>query len=129
MISDEAKIKVEDIQGKEISSIALKDDILMIDFEDGTQVDIFDDGQSCCEDRYMSTDEDYFDSYKGAIFNGVDISTIEHMEEDECGNYHDVVFVRIETDKGFFTIYNHNSHNGYYGGFDMVITKRGARDE
>lgn len=44
--------------GKIIKSISMDGDHLYINFTDGIKIDIFDDGQSCCEYRYMRTDDD-----------------------------------------------------------------------
>ena len=41
-------------------------------------------------------------------------------EPDEYGD-HEVQFLLVNTSIGTFTVASHNEHNGYYGGFDIVI--------
>jgi hypothetical protein len=94
---------------------------LIIKFEDGTKIKIWDNGQSCCENRYMTTDDDV----KSLI--GGKLTKIESKPgpetEGKYGDCHDQVFVEIATDKSHITIANHNEHNGYYGGFGLTITE------
>jgi hypothetical protein len=45
--------------------------------------------------------------------------------EDEFGE-HEVQFLIIKTDKGDITLETHNEHNGYYGGFAVVIKEAGG---
>jgi len=94
-----------------------EDDRLIIKFEDGTILTIFDDGQSCCEYRYMRTDDD-LTLYADSIFTNIQLLDAPSIE-DEYGA-HDVQFLKIDTDKGSFRMSNHNEHNGYYGGFRIV---------
>lgn len=106
---------------KKITALSLTDDALRMTFEDGTTLKLRDDGQSCCESRYMRTD-DKLDDYVGATFVNVELApapappkTSEYEEEE-----HEVQFLRVTTDKGVFVMSNHNEHNGYYGGFWIV---------
>ena len=58
-----ASIKaLTDAIGKKITNLALIDNELRFTFDDGSKVKLFDDGQCCCENRYMRTDDnlDYF---------------------------------------------------------------------
>jgi hypothetical protein len=91
------------------------EDILKIYFEDESAIKIWDGGQSCCEHRYMSTDDDL------PYFSGSTLLDIElkdgPVQEGEWGDMHEVQFLDIKTDKGTFQMSNHNEHNGYYGGF------------
>lgn len=88
---------------------------LMFEFKDGANLAIRDDGQSCCEYRYMKTD-DNLSEFKGAVFLGIEIKDAP-CPEDEYGETHEIQFLDIKTDKGNFQMANHNEHNGYYGGF------------
>jgi len=108
--------------GKEISLIELlKDsngwdaDSLIFTFNDGTKLRVWDGGQSCCESRYMHTDDDL------QAFTESELTMIEIRDapdiEDEYGEAHEVQFLLVTTGKGVFTIETHNEHNGYYGGF------------
>lgn len=96
-----------------------QNEYLKLGFEDGSVIRVFDDGQSCCEHRYMTCDDD---------INSLVGGTLVRMEgkagpevEGEYGEVHDQVFLEIATDKCFITIANHNEHNGYYGGFSLAI--------
>lgn len=97
------------------------DERLKIEFEDGSKIAIWDNGQSCCESRYMTTDDDVHSLVGGKL------ARIESKagpgSTGSYGDEHEQVFVEIGTDKGFITIVNHNEHNGYYGGFGLTITE------
>jgi hypothetical protein len=120
MSTDEA---ITCAKGKVIKVIRLTDDKLRMYFSDGSHLLIWDDGQSCCEHRHMSTDDD-LTYYEGTtlvdikLLAGPDIDTHNDYDEDSC---HEQEFLRITTSKGDFTIVNHNEHNGYYSGFDIVV--------
>ena len=90
-------------------------DELRIAFTDGTGVALYDNGQSCCESRYMHTDDD-LKSYVGAVLLDGEIREAPSVSENPC-DYHDVEFLDIKTSVGVLTVSNHNEHNGYYGGF------------
>lgn len=106
--------------GKTISRVTLDEEggYTTIDFNDGTYLRVADDGQSCCECRYMRTDDDtqYF---VGAKLTGLEIKEAPD-EQDEYG-YHEVQFLEVQTDRGVFTMASHNEHNGYYGGFCITL--------
>ena len=103
--------------GKKITSLKLEDDQLKFSFSDDTKLLMFDNGQSCCESRYMRTDDNLGD-YVGGKLIGAEIREAPSIpaEYDE----HDVQFLVVQTTKGQFTISSHNEHNGYYGGFSIV---------
>jgi hypothetical protein len=95
------------------------DESLRLTFEDGTKIAIWDDGQSCCESRYMTTDDDV------QSLVGHRLARIEAKDGpsgDADYDVHETCFVEIGTDDGFVTLTNHNDHNGYYGGFGLTIT-------
>lgn len=103
--------------GKTISAIALgDDDMLRLAFNDGTKIKIFDNGQSCCESRYMRTDDD-LPSFVGAVLMNGEIRPAPDIEDG--GECHEVEFLVLITDRGNITFSNHNEHNGYYGGFSV----------
>jgi hypothetical protein len=89
-------------------------------FSDGTGLCLFDDGQSCCEERYMRTDDDLRE-FAGAKLLDFELKDAPN-QEDEWGE-HEIQFLDVVTDKGVFQIANHNEHNGYYGGF-WIIAKQ-----
>ena len=97
---------------------------LRLDFEDGTAIVMYDDGQACCEQRYMSTDDD-IQSLVGALLVRIDQCDTRYGDRS-AEEILDCSFVEIGTDKGFITLVNYNSHNGYYGDFDLVIETIGA---
>lgn len=110
--------------GKVIKDISLGENwrgasSLTILFEDGTGLVFLDDGQSCCENRYMSVDGDDLSEFVGAKYVEAFVRDAPDIE-DECG-VHEVQFLEIRTSKGSITVSNHNEHNGYYGGFDIVV--------
>jgi len=104
---------------KTISSIALEDEALVMGFDDGTKIKFFDNGQSCCESRYMRTDDD-LQYYMGAKL--LDATIDPGLSTDvEYGTVHEIQFLNIKTSKGVFTMSSHNEHNGYYGGFSIEV--------
>jgi hypothetical protein len=104
--------------GKTIARASLTDDQLCLSFTDGTGIRFYDDGQSCCESRYMVVD-DSLSEYQGAIFHGAELKQAPN-QQDEYGD-HEVQFLEIKTSKGAITAASHNEHNGYYGGFNVVV--------
>lgn len=103
---------------KKITALRLEDEALHVEFKDGTKFRIWDDGQSCCESRYMTTDDD-LSHYVGSTIRDVEIADAPAREDEyEC---HEVQFLRIKTTKGTLVMETHNQHNGYYGGFYIRI--------
>lgn len=107
--------------GRGIVAASISDDRLRLSFADGKAIEIWDNGQSCCEHRYMRTDDDV-SSLVGHTLTRIEARDAPDVE-DEYGGVHEQVFVEIGTDAGFITIANHNEHNGYYGGFGLTITE------
>lgn len=105
-------------QGKIILNISFSEKALNLFFGDGTGIKIWDDGQSCCERRYMTTNDDV-KAFIGSKFLNAELRKAPELD-DEYG-VHEVQFLLINTDRGTFTIETHNEHNGYYGGFWIVI--------
>jgi hypothetical protein len=116
----ESVAAVQAALGKTITSVALVDDALKFDFEDGSRLTLKDDGQSCCERRYMQTDDD-LPYYVGARFLGAEVRD-GGTTESEYGDTHEIEFLVITTDRGTFSMANHNQHNGYYGGFSITAS-------
>lgn len=115
-----SKHSADEYYGKTIAAAEIKDNRLRIGFGDGKTIEIWDDGQSCCESRYMSTDDDPA-SLVGQTLTRIETKDAPNLP-DEYGE-HEQVFIEVGTDKGFITIANHNEHNGYYGGFGLTITE------
>jgi hypothetical protein len=107
--------------GQKITSAAITDKQLALGLADGRRILIWDDGQSCCESRYLSTDDD-IQSLVGHTLNRVEVKEGPTTGSD-YGEPHETRFVEVGTDQGFITLVNHNEHNGYYGGFALTITE------
>ena len=106
--------------GRKIAAAEVVDNRLRLSFDDGKSIELWDNGQSCYENRYMTTDDDVKSLIGGELVRieakpGPSI-TADYEE-------HEQVFIEVATDKGFITIANHNEHNGYYGGFGLTITE------
>lgn len=105
--------------GKTIAGIRKDGDTLKFQFDDGTLLDLWDDGQSCCESRYLTCDDKAdFDQWKGAKL--VKIETVPGPDIDGGSEHHETEFLNVETDRGLIQCVSHNEHNGYYGGFSVV---------
>lgn len=117
----------DEFYGRTVTSAELTDDRLKLALDDGRKIEIWDNGQSCCEHRWMSTDDD------PASLVGGKLIRIEAKEApdgpSEYGEPHEQVFVEVATDKGFITLVNHNEHNGYYGGFGLTITESARAEQ
>lgn len=107
--------------GKTITGLELKsEETLVFTFEDGTRMGLEDQGQSCCEHRYMRTDDKLAD-FIGAKLLGGEIKP--GPDVGGSGEEHNIEFLDITTDRGVFQMVNHNEHNGYYGGFAVRAKK------
>lgn len=120
---DTLKILKEHL-GKVISDISIQmrgedAESLRLCFSDGSVIEVFDDGQSCCERRYMVCD-DKLEDFKGATLTSMEL---RDGPTDESDDVHEIQFLLVNTSKGTFTVSNHNEHNGYYGGFSLNIRK------
>lgn len=94
------------------------DGALRFVLEGGQRFCIRDEGRSCCEHRYMHTDDD-LGAFVGATFEGVEV--VDGPEEtDQYGEPKESAFLKVRTSAGGFTVVTYNKHNGYYGGFWIV---------
>ncbi len=116
--NEETVNTVKSALDKVIEKVWLDEDRLKFKFTDGTGIYLYDDGQSCCEERYMRTDDD-LSEYSGAKLLDFELKDAPE-QEDEWGNTHEIQFLDVKTDKGTFQMANHNEHNGYYGGFWLI---------
>ncbi len=114
---------VENCKGRTIAEINVTDDCCTITFSDRSKLKLQDAGQSCCESRYMRTD-DKPEEFVGATLANVEIGDAPEIEAG--GECHEVQFLRILTSNGTFVCSAHNEHNGYYGGFWIVASEEGA---
>ena len=120
---------LKEVKGKTIKALRLDtedrgaEDALVFEFEDGSAIKIYDGGQSCCESRYMHTDDD-LPYFVGSKLMDAELRASGDVVEEEHGwMYKESEFLIITTSLGQFTIVNYNEHNGYYGGFWIMIAK------
>ena len=106
--------------GRPIEVVTQEDDELLVRFVGGGLLRIWDGGQSCCENRYMTTDDE-LDTFVGAKVVSLDAVDGPDVEAQYDGDYHQQMFVKLETTAGTITMVTHNEHNGYYGGFDVAV--------
>lgn len=114
--NDESAKTMQAAIGKRIAALRLSDDALHLEMADGSKLKIADEGQSCCESRYMRTDND-LSYYVGAELRGAEVREAPPVKGENDYDVHDVEFLVVQTDRGEFTMSSHNVHNGYYGGF------------
>jgi len=113
-----------DYYGRMIIDAEIHSDQFLLHFEDGVTIKIWDSAQSCCEHRYMSTDDNPKDLV-GKKLKHIIMKEC-NTKETEYGDDHETVFVEIMTECGeTLTIVNHNEHNGYYGGFGLSVDEVG----
>lgn len=93
---------------------------LTLTFEDGSVLNFRDLGQDCCERRYMTCGDD-LQSFSGAKFVGLEV--LDAPDVDDGGEVHEVQFLHVRTDAGTLVCETHNEHNGYYGGFSVVVSE------
>jgi hypothetical protein len=115
-----------DYYGRTIQSVAIESTCFILEFSDDVVIKIWDDAQTCCESRYMSTDDDPKSLIGKKLLH---IVAKEGPEiEGEYGDVHEQVFVEIMTEDGdTVTLVSHNEHNGYYGGFGLSIDEIEAK--
>jgi len=110
----------QEFTGKRIATVNLLNDELVFTFQDGSRMALFDDGQSCCEHRYMVCDDD-LRGFAGAVLLGAETKP---GPNDPCEwGEHEIEFLDVHTSLGTFQCRCHNEHNGYYGGF-LVRAKK-----
>ena len=105
--------------GKRIADLQFTDNKLLLTLDNGQVLSIMDDGQSCCEERYMECEDDV-KRIVGQTLLGIKVVS---MEDDAKAAYcvHEIAFLEIQTDKDVLSFSTHNKHNGYYGGFSLAI--------
>lgn len=112
--SEETKEAIQASRDKEIKSVKLDDNALKFEFTDNSTLMVWDDGQSCCERRWMDT-SDNLDEFYGSRLMGFTLK--DGPSTDQEWESHDIQFLDVTTSKGVFQMATHNQHNGYYGGF------------
>lgn len=105
----------EAIVGQTILKVELEADTIYIRTPAGT-LSIMDDGQLCCEQRFITTDDDL--ALKGGIVRELVLEPVVGVDSDESG-VHAVAFLRLVTSLGVAVFCTHNIHNGCYEGFNV----------
>lgn len=127
----EADLLKNSIQ-KTIQGLSIDDNRLIVSFVDSPSIALFDGGQSCCESRYMTTDDDLED-FIGEVLEDIEISDgdgVGEDTEDSIGECHEIEFLRLKMAGGrTLTVSNHNEHNGWYGGFSIHAELASTADE
>lgn len=118
MLGGGSKHSADKYYGKTIEKATFQDDALLLKFSDGITIKISDGGQSCCEHRYMTTD-DIVSFLDGKVLTGIEIKDGPNAE-DSYGD-HEIQFMEVSTPIGSITFCSHNEHNGYYGGICLSI--------
>jgi hypothetical protein len=104
-----------------VSAVLEHEFTLILTFADGTRLFLHDDGQSCCESRYITCDDGLETLVGGVLLNIQARPGPNLIQQDEYRGDHDTMFVEVQGSTGFVTLTTHNQHNGYYGGFDLKI--------
>lgn len=118
MLGGGSRRSANEFYGKQIVAAQVIDDGFELTFEGGERIRIWDDGQSCCESRYMTCDDDV-SKIVGGVLRRIEVRDAPDIEDS--GEVHEVAFLEIGTDECFVTVATHNEHNGYYGGFGLSI--------
>lgn len=91
----------------------------IIGLASGYKIVIEDAGQDCCESRYLHSSDDV-SSLVGEALVSIRVDSVGCV--DASGEDHEVVFLKVSTNKDSITLETHNEHNGYYGGFSIRAT-------
>lgn len=112
-------MNIEKYKGLVIKDVVFGNNLLVLTFDNNKSIEIHDAGQNCCEKRYMHTDDDV-NYIKGAKLLDIEEKP-SNFFDDSSGDIKECVFLEVKTDKGLISFANYNEHNGYYGGFDLVV--------
>ncbi len=125
----------ENIIGKAITKVENDVESVSLWFND-IGIKLRDNGQSCCEHRFMSTDDNP-QSMVGQELREIEIADGPNLNDESYSllkgkdtasdEPHDTQFLKIKTDQQTITFVNHNEHNGYYGGFSIQVTALGVK--
>lgn len=108
---------VQQCIGNVIERVSFDGDSLALHFEDLSTLRMHDAAQYCCENRYMTCDDE-LETFSGAKLVSVEVRDITQREEHRY-DVHEIKTLVITTTKGAITAFTHNVHNGYYGGFHL----------
>lgn len=112
-----------DYYGRTIVDAKVDENQLIMKFDDGISIRLWDNGQSCCESRYITCDDNAKDLIGGKLAR---IECSETVEQPAEYDTHEMVFVEVATDKAHIKLCTHNEHNGYYGGFGLSVDEIAA---
>ena len=118
-LSGGTKHDAAEFYGRTIKAAAFSEGEVKLTFDDGTAIEIFDGGQSCCESRYFTTDDEVL-GLVGHTLKDIKLRSAPD-EYGEYGDVHEITFLEIATEDGHVTVASHNEHNGYYGGICLAI--------
>jgi hypothetical protein len=105
-----------DYYGRKITAATFDNYDVRLTFEDGVTIHIWDNGQSCCESRYISSDDD-ISKLVGKTLKSIDV------KDGSIDDEHEIAFLEFVTNEDgvVFVAASHNEHNGYYGGFGLSL--------
>jgi hypothetical protein len=89
---------------------------IIIIFTDGTALNLFDDGQQCCEKRWLASDDKSEDVAGGVL---MDVQMEEGVDDEGSEDILQSQFIRIITDKAPYVVTAYNKHNGSYDGITV----------
>jgi predicted phage gp36 major capsid-like protein len=115
---DAAEI-IERCIGKKIIEVKFSDDTIFLTFADMKTLWIWDGGQSCCERRFMRTD-DNIQELVGLDFEGLELSTVARCSFESLDE-REIQFLKVKAGWVEVVFSSHNEHNGYYGGFSICV--------
>lgn len=121
MLSGGSPKSAQDYYGRVIKTAVFNKgaDDVRITFADGVTVRIWDNGRSCCENRYMTCDDSLSD-LNGKTLAEINVKPGSETRDDYAE--HEIAFLEIKTTDGTSVSFTtHNEHNGYYGGFGLSI--------
>lgn len=98
-----------------IKEVSFHGNALHFVMESGFKFAIEDDGQLCCESRYMKCDDD-LTKFAGATLLGAEVS---RGPNEKDADPHEVEFLHVHTSLGDIVANCHNEHSGCYGGFSI----------
>ena len=113
---------VKKYYGRRIIAAEINDECLIIVFEDGVKIKLWDDGQSCCEHRFITCDDDVSCLIGGRLLK-IDVKKGGSEILSEYGHEREWCFVDVITTEGMITMTTHNKHNGSYSGFDLSVVE------
>lgn len=116
-----SKNSADKYYGRKIKSAEFTGGSFDIIFEDGTKIEITDEGQSCCENRYMTCDDDTA-QLVGQTLKHIAVKESSGDSESDYG-VHEICFLEVQGDQSSVTFATHNEHNGFYGGFGLNIAE------